>query len=159
DRIRTPVGARSIRVARSRRGPNRSRAPWCAQLREGGEDGPGRFQVRRLESLGERGVDLRENLPGLLGLSPPLPETREAGGRAQVERARLLSACGLQRFPEASLRGVLVRGLLDQAQLALHPEELGLVVPLAGLLHGGPRLAQRGQPFGGPPERAVHLCE
>src|SRR5262245_43697783 len=89
--------------------------PWRAQLREGGEDGPGRFQVRRLESLGERAVDHRERLPGLLGLSSPLPETREARGRAQLEQARLLSACGLQRFSEASLRCILVGRLLDQA--------------------------------------------
>src|SRR5439155_10695148 len=92
------------------------------------------LQVARVEAFGEPGVERGEERAGRVTLALALPEPRQAGGRAQLERLGLLPPGDLQGVAEERLR------LLDripvhvEENLCSQPVELGIVVVLSLLL-------------------------
>src|SRR5215472_4627952 len=72
------------------------------------EQGLGVLQVGALEAFGEPVVDLSEHRARFVALGLVAEQTRQAGGRAQLPRPRLLHARDLDSFAERSfsLRGV-----------------------------------------------------
>jgi len=91
-------------------------------------------EVARGEAFGEPGVERGEEGAGGVALALALPEPRQAGGGAQLERLGLLPPGDLQGLAEERLR------LLDripvhvEENLGPQPVELGIVVVLSLLL-------------------------
>src|SRR6266550_6441342 len=62
------------------------------------------LQVARVEAFGEPGVERGEEGAGRVVLALALPEPRQAGGGAQLERLGLLPPCDLEGVAEERLR-------------------------------------------------------
>src|SRR6266480_3958746 len=91
-------------------------------------------QVTRVEAFGEPGVERGEEGAGRVALALALPEPRQGGGGAQLERLGLLPPGDLEGLAQERLR------LLDripvgvEENLRAQPVELGIVVVLSLLL-------------------------
>src|SRR5439155_19875190 len=76
------------------------------------------LEVARVEAFGEPGVDRGEEGAGSVALALALPQPRQAGGGAQLERLGLLPPGNLQGLAEERLR------LLDRIAVGIE-ENLG----------------------------------
>src|SRR5437667_6938813 len=84
-------------------------------------------EVARVEAFGEPGVERGEEGAGFLALALALPEPRQGGGGAQLERLGLLPPGDLQGLAEERLR-LLDRIAVDvEENLGPQPVQLGLV--------------------------------
>src|SRR5271157_1229456 len=91
-------------------------------------------QIARVEAFGEPGVERGEEGAGRVALALVLPEPRQAGRGAQLERLGLLSLCNLDRLAEKRLR---LRGgiaVFVEENLGPQPVELGIPEVLSLLL-------------------------
>jgi hypothetical protein len=79
-------------------------------------------------------VDRRQQLAGGGALAPALPEARQSGGGAQLERLGLLPSRDLQRLVAKRLRLLDRSGVHVGENLCPQPVELGIVVVLSLLL-------------------------
>src|SRR5207249_10775922 len=89
------------------------------------------LQGGRGEAFGEPGIERGEEGAGGGALALALPEARQAGGGAQLERLGLLPPGDLQRLAEERLR-LLDRMLVRvEENLCPQPVEIGVVVVLS----------------------------
>src|ERR1043166_6605987 len=98
-----PAGRPSPAVRRRRS----SRSPYLAidhRLPQLVEQRLRVLQVARVEAFGEPGVERGEEGAGRVALALALPEPRQAGGGAQLERLGLLPPCDLEGKAEERLR-------------------------------------------------------
>ena len=75
-------------------------------------------EVARVEAFGEPGIERGEEGAGGVALAQALPEPRQAGGRAQLERLGLLLPGDLQGLAEKRLR------LLDRIAIQVSPGDI-----------------------------------
>jgi len=94
----------------------------------------GVFQIARVEAFGEPGVERGEEGAGVVALALALPESREAGGGAQLERLGLLPAGDLQGLAQERLRLLDRIAVHVQKNLGPQPVQLGIVEALSLLL-------------------------
>ena len=85
-------------------------------------------QVRRLEALGEPGVERGEKIFGLSSLALLRPEAGEGGRCAELERSGLLGAGDVERLAIAALGAP--GGALGQAEVTLDAADIGFVPAL-----------------------------
>jgi hypothetical protein len=89
------------------------------------------LQIARLESFSEPGVERRQEIAGCVTLAVALPEPRQAGGGAQLERPGLLPPGDLQSLVEECLRLRDRIPVQVEENLGAEPEQLGIVVVLS----------------------------
>src|SRR5438034_2369755 len=95
------------------------------------EERLGVLQVARGEAFGEPGVERGEEGAGRVALALALPEPRQAGGGAQLERLGLLPPGDLQGLAEERLRLLDRVAVHVEENLGPQPVQLGVVVVLA----------------------------
>jgi hypothetical protein len=91
-------------------------------------------QVARVEAFGEPGVERGEESAGRVALALALPEPRQAGGCAQLERLGLLPPGDLQGLAEERLHLLDRIAVGVEENLCSQPVELGIVEVLSLLL-------------------------
>src|SRR6202158_1173091 len=102
-------------------------------------------EVARVEAFGEPGVERGEEGAGRIALGVALPESRQAGGGAQLERLGLLPPGDLQGLAEERLRLLDRIPVRVEENLGSQPVELGIVVVLALALGARDAESERAQ--------------
>jgi hypothetical protein len=84
----------------------------------------GLLQVSSVKAFGEPAVDGRQQRVGRSALALALPQARQAHGRPQLQRLRLLAASDVESLTETRLSLCMKLGRSRQQQFSLEPIQL-----------------------------------